>query len=172
MATKIVTHPPGFYRDGMEDDVTVRPAGPGDAEALAALIRACFAELAVDPPPSALGETAASVACGIAEGGVAVAASAGGLAGGVLWAEKEDGLYVGRLCVAPGHRRTGLARRLLQSAEQEARRRGLPRVHLGTRLSLAGNRALFAACGFVERGRFSHPGFAEPTWVALEKFLS
>ena len=152
----------------------IRPAQAGDAAAFAALVRRCFAEHAgvVDPPPSALGETAASVAAQIASGGGAMAERAGMLAAGVLWAEREGGLYVGRLAVAPGCRRQGLAQALLAAAEEEAGRRGLPRIHLGTRLALAGNRALFEACGFRECGRFAHPGRAEPTWVALEKFLA
>ena len=136
-------------------------------------MRLCFAEHVgvVEPPPSALGETAASMAAQIASGGGAMAERDGVLVAGVLWAVREGGLYVGRLAVTLGCRRRGLAQALLHAAEGEARRRGLPRVHLGTRLALAGNRALFAACGFRECGRFAHAGHAEPTWVALEKFL-
>jgi predicted N-acetyltransferase YhbS len=172
MATKIVTQPSCFYRGGMTGVVTIRPARDRDAAAVAALIRRCFAELAVDPPPSALGETAESVAAQIRASGGAVAVSAGAVVGAVLWAEREGGLYIGRLSVAPDHRRAGVARRLVAAAEQEARRRELGRLHLGTRLALAGNRAFFAACGFGECGRFSHPGYAQPTWVAMEKHLS
>lgn len=141
---------------------------------MAALIRRCFAEHVgrVDPPPSALGETAASVAAQVAASGGAVAEAGGLVAACVLWAEKEGGLYVGRLAVAPESRGRGLARALLAAAESEARRRGLPRLHLGTRLALADNRALFASCGFRECGRFSHAGFSHPTWVALEKMLA
>jgi ribosomal protein S18 acetylase RimI-like enzyme len=171
MDTKIVMPPRRFYLGGMEPGVTIRTATQADAEGLAALVRRCFAELVVVPAPSALGESAASVAAQIASGGGAVAEGAGMLVAGVLWAEKEGGLYLGRLAVAPECRLQGLARALIAAAEQEAQRLGLPRLHLGTRLSLTGNRALFARCGFVECGRFFHPGFAEPTWVALEKRL-
>ena len=66
-------------------------------------------------------------------------------------------------------RRRGVARRLLGEAEAAARALGLPRLHLGTRLVLADNRALFASCGFVEVGRHAHPGFAVATWVEMEK---
>ena len=152
----------------------IRPAREADAPALAALIRRCFAAqpVAVDPPPSALGETAGSVAEQIRSGGGAVAGPVEALVAGVLWTEHEAGLYLGRLAVAPECRRQGLARALLAAAEQEARARSLPRLHLGTRLALADNRALFASAGFTECGRFSHPGYSEPTWVAMEKRLA
>jgi hypothetical protein len=48
----------------------------------------------------------------------------------------------------------------------------LPRVHLATRLVLADNRRLFAACGFVETERTAHPGYTEPTSMAMEKVLT
>ncbi len=60
----------------------------------------------------------------------------------------------------------------MQAAEAAARERHLPRVHLATRLVLADNRLLFAACGFVETERTAHPGYAEPTSVTMEKNLS
>ena len=86
-----------------------------------------------------------------------------------MWLEKDGGLYVARVAVDPAFRRRGVARRLLGEAEAAARALGLPRLHLGTRLVLADNRALFASCGFVEVGRHAHPGFAVATWVEMEK---
>jgi GNAT superfamily N-acetyltransferase len=104
--------------------------------------------------------------------GAVAAAADGTLAGVVLWTERGGGLYFGRLAVAPSWRGRGIARALVAAAEAEARARGLPRVHLSTRLALAGNRRLFAACGFVETGqRAGHPGYDQPTLVDLEKRL-
>ncbi len=150
----------------------LRPLHPGDYERAAALIRAAFAALSVDldPPPSALRESAAGVA---AMGGGAVAVAADGtLAGVVLWDERGGGLYVGRLAVAPSWRRCGIAQALLAAAEAEARARGLPRMLLGTRLLLAGNRRLFSASGYVETVLHTHAGYDHPTWVEMEKPLA
>jgi len=144
-----------------------------DAAAAAALIREAFSKLSsvVDPPPSALRETEATVAAGIADGGGACADAAGLLVGVVLWAEKAGGLYIGRLSVSPRWRGRGIARALVAAAEAEARRRRLPRLHLSTRLALTDNRRLFASCGFRETERHAHPGYAVPTFVDMEKEL-
>ncbi len=146
-----------------------------DADAVAALIREAFAAQAVatDPLPSALLVTAADVTAHLARGGGgAVALVDGVMAGSVLWEEKDGGLYVSRVGVAPSSRRQGIARALVAAAEAAAREMRLPRVHLATRLVLADNRRLFAACGFVETERTAHPGYAEPTSVTMVKFLT
>jgi len=96
----------------------------------------------------------------------------GVLAGSALWDAQDGGLYVSRVAVAPGWRRRGIARALMAAAEAAAWELGLPRLHLGTRLVLADNRRLFAACGFVETGQTAHPGYAEPTSVTMQKNLS
>ncbi len=150
----------------------LRPLARADAPAAAALIRAAFAAQAMmtDPPSSALKETAETVAAAITDGGGACIEVAGELAGLVLWSAAR-GLYFGRLAVLPEYRGNGLARALIESAEAEARRRGLRRVHLSTRLALADNRRLFAACGYRESEWTTHPGYAAPTSVVMEKWL-
>ena len=146
---------------------------PEDAAAVAALIRAAFAAQSVvtDPLPSALRITEADVAEHLRIGGGAVAEVAGGLAGSALWVEQDGGLYLGRLAVAPAWRGRGIAKALVASAEAAARAMGVPRIHLSTRLVLLDNRRLFAACGFVETTREAHPGYAEATFVNMEKRL-
>lgn len=150
---------------------TPEPLRPTQAEAAAALIRDCFAELRVDPPPSALKESADSVARQLATGGGFGIAQDGALLAVVLFREEAGGLYLGRLAVAPAARGQGLARALLAAVEAEALRRGLPRVHLGVRLALASNRRLFASAGFTEGRLHAHEGYAQPTWVEMEKWL-
>ena len=163
---------------GQPAGYSVRAMAPRDAAAVAALIRAAFVAQSVvtDPAPSALRTTEADVAAHLRAGGGAVAdpggAAAGCVAGCVLWAEQDGGLYLARLAVAPAWRGRGIARALVGAAEAAARRIGLPHMHLSTRLVLLDNRRLFAACGFVEATRHAHPGYAEPTFVTMEKRLA
>jgi GNAT superfamily N-acetyltransferase len=132
----------------------------------------CAQPVCVDPPPSALDETPESVASHLALGGGAVALTAGRIVGSVLWEPRDGGLWVERLAVNPAWRRMGIARALIAAAEEAACAGGFGRLHLGTRLVLSGNRALFTRCGFVETTLHAHPGYAAPTWVAMEKWLT
>jgi predicted N-acetyltransferase YhbS len=145
-----------------------------DTDAVAALIRVAFSTqpVATDPLPSALRVNGTDVAAHLRRGGGgAVAEADDDLAGSVLWEEQDGGLYLSRVAVAPEWRQRGIGRALVGAAEAAARARRLPCVHLATRLVLADNRRLFAACGFVETQRTVHPGYAEPTSVTMVKFL-
>ncbi|MGI4943340.1 MAG: GNAT family N-acetyltransferase [Janthinobacterium lividum] len=149
----------------------IRPILPDAADAVAALIRLAFAAIPVplDPAPSALRETGDSIRAHLAEGGGALVE---GPAACILWSERDSGLYVGRLATHPAHRGQGLALLLMAAAEQEARRRGLPRLHLGVRLALTDNRRLFVRLGFTETRLRTHNGYPMPTWTEAERWLT
>ena len=150
-----------------------RAIGTGDAAAVAALIRAAFGAIPepLDPRPSALQETEASILAHLAVGGGGAVVMRTGLVAAVLWSERDGGLYLGRLATAMHCRGQGLATELVRAAEAEARRRGLPRLHLGVRLALPGNRRLFARLGFAETVLHAHEGHSEPTWTEAERWL-
>jgi len=158
---------------GNRDTIEMRLLSPIDAPAAADLIRAAFADQgrATDPPSSALRETAEIVAEKLGNGGGAALANNAALIGVVLWTPQEDALYVGRLAVAPSWRGRGLAGRLLQAAEAEARRQGYARVRLHARIELPANRRLFARHGFAVVEVRAHPGYGGPTFAVMEKDL-
>jgi ribosomal protein S18 acetylase RimI-like enzyme len=72
-------------------------------------------------------------------------------AGGVAPSPPADAYYVDALAVAPGWRRRGVAKRLLDDAHTEASQRGLPHVALDTGLQNHEARALYESYGFGER---------------------
>ncbi len=151
----------------------IRDAEPSDAASVAALIRTAFASITppLVPTPSALRETAETVAGQIETGGGLLAEAEGVPVGALLWSERDGGFYVGRLSVHAAWRRRKVAQALLAAAEVEARKRGMPRMLAGVRLVLLGNRRLFAGAGFCETILHTHEGFDAPTWVDVEKPL-
>ena len=87
----------------------------------------------------------------------------------VFLTPKPEALYVGKLAVAASHRGQGLARRLIDLAEERARVLRLAALELQTRVELVGNQAAFQAMGFQEVGRTAHPGYDRPTSITYRR---
>ena len=158
----------------MSDPVVLRPATADDAAAIAATIAAAFAQYRgkLVPESGAFGETAAGIAGELAKGATAVVAERNGeMLGCVMTKVMGGDLYFGRLSVVPKARGLGLARRLVEAVEADARIRGLDGVRLGVRVVLTDNQRLFQSLGYVETGREAHPGFDYPTSINMRKVL-
>ncbi|MFE0756052.1 GNAT family N-acetyltransferase [Inquilinus sp. NPDC058860] len=161
---------------GVMEAVTVRPMRGDAAEiaAVVALIRGAFADYVdqLDPPPSAVRETAESITALLGRE-LGLVAEVGGTAVGCLFLQRRErgDIYIGRVAVAREHRRGGVGRALMAAAEAEARRLGGARLTLGVRLALDGNRRFFASLGFTEGALHAHPGYDRPTWVEMTKAL-
>lgn len=158
----------------VSDSLILRAATKADAPALAAIIAAAFAQYRgkLVPESSAFRETPEAVARQLADGSGAIVAERNGEMIGCVMTEILDGdLYFGRLAVLPAARGTGLARRLIEAVEADARARGLPGVRLGVRIVLTGNQKLFNSMGYREISREAHPGFDHPTSINMRKAL-
>ena len=83
-------------------------------------------------------------------------------------AARDDSLYIDSLATAPGMRRRGAARALLDDAEQEAHALGLRAVTLDTTIDNDAARALYASAGFDEVA-YRAPTRLLPGFVALVK---
>jgi len=160
--------------DGRADSVTIRGARSDEAADVLSVIIAAFAPYhgRLVPESGALSETVDSVRGKIERGGAVLAERADGVAiGAALFEPENDALYLGRLAVRPECRGQGVAARLVEAVEREARARGFVRVTLGARLALDDNIRLFTRLGYREIGREAHPGFTEPTSMNMEKRL-
>ncbi len=151
--------------------MVLRPLTPADAEAAASVIRSAFAaqSRATNPPSSALGETAESIAAKIAAGGGFGAFAEGRLVAVALWQAVDGALMIARVSVLPEVRGRWLARRLIEACESEARAQGLARTRLRVRLMLPENERLFQRLGFARVRIEAHAGFDAPTVAILEK---
>lgn len=159
----------------MGDTPLLRIATASDAASIAATIAASFAQYRgkLVPESGAFRETADGIAAELTKGAGAIVAERNGeMLGCVLVEEMEGDLYFGRLSVLPSARGLGLARRLIDAVEAEARRRGLAGVRLGVRVVLTENQRLFASLGYRETSREAHPGFDQPTSINMRKALS
>jgi len=158
----------------MSDSPILRKATTGDAAAIAAVIAASFEQYRgkLIPESGAFRETADGIAAELSRGAGAIVAERNGeMLGCVLVEEKEGDLYFGRLSVLPPARGLGLARRLIDAVEAEARRRGLAGIRLGVRVVLTDNQRLFQTLGYRETSREAHPGFDHPTSINMRKPL-
>lgn len=158
----------------MSDTLVLRAAVRTDAAEIAATIAAAFEQYRgkLIPESGAFGETAEAIASELAKGAGAIVAERNGeMVGCVMIHEMEGDLYFGRLAVLPAARGTGLARRLIDAVEAEARRRDLPGIRLGVRVVLTDNQRLFQSLGYREISREAHPGFDHPTSINMRKSL-
>lgn len=144
-----------------------------EATAIVALIRRAFAQYRgrLRPESSALSEEASTIGALIAQGVVLVAEDGERMVGCVAIQRKPDFIYVGRLAVDPNARGRGAGKALMTAAEDVARGMAGRLLRVDVRLALTENRAFFRSLGFVEGARRRHPGFAEHTYVELEKIL-
>jgi GNAT superfamily N-acetyltransferase len=149
----------------------VRDARSADAAVLLDLLARAFRQYEgrLDPPSGAHSETEASIVAWLQSGGVLLCEHDAGAVGCVFHACKEGYLYIGRLAVAPPWRRRGIGDLLLGAAERRARDLGLPAVRLGVRIVLAELRTWYEVRGYTSIGLRSHAGYAQPTFVEMEK---
>jgi ribosomal protein S18 acetylase RimI-like enzyme len=157
--------------------IVVRPAAPGEAAVLLDIMRSAFADYrgVLQPESSVFVETEAEIAAKLSAGGGFLAVENDRPVGCII-AELKDRRgypmgYLGRLAVDPALRRRGLARRLMLSGEGFVRERGLRSVEVQVRIALTANIALFQSLGYRETARASHPGYAQPTYLVMEKSL-
>jgi ribosomal protein S18 acetylase RimI-like enzyme len=80
---------------------------------------------------------------------------------------EPDHLLIVNIAVDPTYQGHGLGRRLLDFAELEAQRQGLPELRLYTNIRMSENRALYAARGYREthqeqRGEYLIVHMAKP----------
>lgn len=158
----------------MSDTLVLRAATLADASKILATIVAAFEQYRgkLVPESGAFRETTEAIAAELAKGASAIVAERNGeMLGCVMTYEIEGDLYFGRLAVMPAARGTGLARRLIEAVEADARRRGLPGVRLGVRVALTDNQRLFHSLGYREISREAHPGFDHPTSINMRKSL-
>ena len=139
--------------------MTIRPAQPGDAEAIRQLILNSYGHYVArlgKPPGPMLDDYVRRVA----DGQVWVLDNEGALLGALVLEDVEGGaLLLDNVAVDPSAQGKGHGRALMAFADEEARRRGHREVRLYTHALMTENQALYRRLGFQETGRVSEKGF-------------
>ena len=148
-----------------------RLTGDEDMGPFLNLIREAFAYMdgIVDPPSSVHALTGAALAEAARAGEVWVIDELSAPLACMVLTPKPGRLYIGKLAVAAGHHRKGLARQLLAHAAIRAKALGLPVLEMQSRVELTGNHAAFEAMGFDRAGETAHPGYDRPTSVTFRR---
>jgi GNAT superfamily N-acetyltransferase len=151
--------------------VGTAPADFGDWTELHALLAQVFGpnEGRTDPPSSLLHLTPGDLGCKVVSEVLILAHDGERLVGCAFCAPKTDCLYLGRIVVAPSHRRHGLLHGMLTAADDSARARGLTGLCLRAGVGLTENHGTFAAPWFRRAGTEAHPGFDRPTSVIFRR---
>lgn len=136
----------------------IRPARPGEAPQLAALVAAAYAPwvAVIGRPPAPMQD---DYAARIAAGEAWVLEEGGGLHGLLVLETHPDHLLLDNIAIDPARQGMGDGRLLLDFAESEARRHGLAEVRLYTHALMARNVVLYAKRGYAETGRRQEQGF-------------
>ena len=151
--------------------MVLREATQDDIPTLVALIHSAFEEYRgkLDPPSGAHQETEEHLRQKMASARVVLALADGQPRGCVFYEREEEGLSFSRLAVPPAYRRRGIGRALIAYVEAQARAGNIARVRLGVRLVLTSLRAYYERLGYRLAEYRAHDGYAEPTYVILEK---
>jgi ribosomal protein S18 acetylase RimI-like enzyme len=151
--------------------MNLREATVNDLDTLTMVILEAFAEYdgVLDPPSGAHAESPEKVRDKLMKGGATLAMVDESCAGCVLYYPQDGFLYLGRLAVVPAYRGQQIGQALIADVEAKAFAMGLPGVQLAVRIALPRNRSFFEALGYQIVSYHIHPGYAEPTYMMLEK---
>ncbi|HEX6457441.1 MAG TPA: GNAT family N-acetyltransferase [Thermoleophilaceae bacterium] len=139
--------------------VTLRPAAPQDADALAALVHDAYVHYVerIGREPGPMTKDYRDV---IEERQVTVAEDDDGIAGLIVVGPTDHGFLIDNVAVHPGKQGTGIGRALLEHAEHEARSAGYDSIYLYTNEEMTENQALYTKIGYVEYARRVRLGLA------------
>jgi len=155
------------------NDITLCTATVADIPAIVAIIHAAFQEYdgAIDPPSGAHNESAEKIRAKMTTDEALLALLGGRAVACVLYRNQGDHMYFGRLAVLPAYRGRGIAGALIANVEAHARELGLPRVRLGVRVALPHLRTRYERLGYRVIEERRHEGYAQPTYLIMEKLL-
>ncbi len=148
----------------------IRPARADEAAAVQALVQRAYAEwvAVVGRRPAPMDD---DYAHHIAAREVFVVEAGGTIAALAVLIDAPDHLLLDNVAVDPDRHRSGLGRRMIVFAEEEARRRGHAELRLFTHERMQRNIQLYERFGFVETHRATVAGYHRVFMTKLVRSL-
>jgi len=136
----------------------IRPANSADRAAVETIVRDAYSIYLgrMDKPPGPMLDDYGAL---IHDGAVSVLDQDGEIRAIIVLLSQPDHLLLDNIAVKPDSQGTGLGRRLIAFAENEAHRLGFSEVRLYTHQIMIENIALYTRLGFVETGRGRENGY-------------
>jgi ribosomal protein S18 acetylase RimI-like enzyme len=142
----------------MAAEAAIRKAVAADIAAIDAITQAAY-EIYIDrigKPPEPMG---LDVSGQIAQGEIHVLETGDGIAGYIITYQQGGSQLIENIAVAPQFQGQGLGARLMQFAEQEAKRNSLSQLSLYTNVAMTENLGYYSRLGYKEYKRALHKGF-------------
>ncbi len=130
---------------------TIRAAEPSDAVELASRIDAAYSAHASHIPD--LPEVSEGIADDIAQNVVFVATTENKVIGGIVLILQPDHLMLANIAVDPSAEGNGIARALIETAEQVAQSNSLSEIRLSTHVKMPENISLYEHLGWHQTGK-------------------
>jgi ribosomal protein S18 acetylase RimI-like enzyme len=142
----------------MSNDV-IRIARPGDLSAVEAIVKAAYSHYIarIGKPPGPMLDDYGAL---IRERRVNVFERDGIVKGVLVLIPEEGAMLLDNVAVAPDAQGTGVGKKLLEFAEESARRAGYRSIRLYTHVTMTENIALYSRVGYVETHRGEEKGFS------------
>jgi GNAT superfamily N-acetyltransferase len=147
-------------------DAAPRRATVADLPSIRRLISAAYSRYAdrmEHPPAPVLNDYEAEAVAGV------IWVIGTPITGVIVLIDQPGSLLIENVAVDPPVQGSGLGRRLMSFAEQQAAARGLRRLTLYTNEVMVENLAIYASLGYRETGRWRHGGYRR---VFMEKILA
>ncbi|MBV8593192.1 MAG: GNAT family N-acetyltransferase [Caulobacteraceae bacterium] len=137
----------------------IRPADGSDRGEVERIVRDAYAKYIerIGKKPGPMLDDYARL---IADGAVWVAAEGARLLGVLVLLAESDHMLLDNVAVAPAAQGTGLGRKLISFAENEAARRGFGEIRLYTHQLMHENIKMYPRLGYEETGRGEQAGYA------------
>lgn len=143
----------------MRETPVIRPAKQSDVARIAACVSAAYSHYIprMEKSPAPMLEDYEQV---IQQRHVSVIEHQDKIIGVIVLAKTDEGFLLDNIAVHPRYQGQGIGRKLLEFAEEQARKQGFNTIYLCTNAVMTENQALYNKIGYCEYDRRNEKGYS------------